>query len=105
MAKFNSYIAASVGKAGANVLAAPDGAASVLIGCNVANLTAGTITASVVIKRGADTVNVRRNFRVAAGESAELLTGRIVLRPGDVVRAEAQQDGACDVIASLLENA
>jgi len=90
-------------------IAAPaSGKAHVVIGINVANTHATDTTAiDVVITDSEDPAvdtYIAKNVSIPAGGSLGLLTGKVVLITGDVVKAKFT-GGSADLVLSLLKDA
>lgn len=87
-------------------IAAPaSGKAHVVIGINVANTHATDTTAiDVTVNDGSTDTYIAKNVSIPAGGSLGLLTGKVVLITGDIVKAKFT-GGSADLVLSLLKDA
>lgn len=100
---FINATAANVGTAEAVVYTAPAQVKAILIGCNLANKTGGTLPVSLLLRKQAGDTYIVRNKRVGNGDNEEVMRGnKMVLAAGDQLVAVSEADNAFDVIASIL---
>lgn len=79
---------------------------SVLIGCNIANITAGSLPISVILKKSEVQTYIVKNTKIESGGVYEVLQGsKLVLTNGDQIIAVSNTDEAFDIILSLLTGA
>jgi hypothetical protein len=77
---------------------------SILIGCNLANITGSILPCDVVLRQSTGDTYVIKNKRVANGESAEVMRGnKLVLHNGDMLLVKTDVANGFDVILSMLE--
>lgn len=101
--RFQNATATGVGTTETVVFTCPEDEKSILIGCNVANITNNILPISLVLRQGEDDIYIVKNLRVGNGESIELMKGnKLVLQSGDQILAISAADPAFDVIASIL---
>lgn len=76
----------------------------ILIGCNIANKTGSVLPISVYLENtGGDVSYIVKDVRVTNGENFEAIQGgKLVLLPGDQLKAITVEADAFDLIASLL---
>lgn len=104
MSTFKNAPYSDVGIEDAVIYTVPNGAKSILIGCNIANKTSGTLPISVFVRRTSGDYFVVKNKRVGNGENEEIMRGnKFVLAAGDVIVANTVVANGFDVIASVLE--
>jgi hypothetical protein len=100
---FNNAVANNIGTTDTVIYTAPTGIKAILIGCNLANLTEGTLPVSLILRKSAGDTYIVRNKRVRNGESEELMKGnKLIMLPGDSLVAVTVEDNAFDAIASIL---
>jgi hypothetical protein len=77
---------------------------SILIGCNLANLTGGVLPCSLILRKTGGDFHVVKNKRVDNGANEEVMRGnKLTLAQGDRLVAVSVVGDAFDVILSLLE--
>ncbi len=87
-------------------LSASDGSkAVIMIGCMVSNILTTSVDVTVVVKNSSNATHLVKNVTVAAGDSVEVVQGKIVLNYGDDVGVSANSASAVDVVASMLIDA
>ena len=87
-------------------LSASDGSKAVIrIGCMVSNILTSSVDVTVVVKNSSNATHLVKNVTVPAGDSVEVVQGKIVLNYGDDVGVSATSASAVDVVASMLIDA
>ena len=87
-------------------LSASDGSkAVIMIGCMVSNILTSSVDVTVVVKNSSNATHLVKNVTVPAGDSVEVVQGKIVLNYGDDVGVSATSASAVDVVASMLIDA
>lgn len=77
---------------------------SIVIGCNLTNLTSTTVPITLVLRRGANDTYIQREKRVEAGDPFELMKGnKLVLDAGDKLVVKAAVDNSIDAVFSILQ--
>lgn len=100
---FINATVSGVGTAEAVVYTAPAGVKAILIGCNLANRTGGTLPISLILRKSGGDIYIVKNKRVANGENEEVMRGnKMVVASGDQIVAVSNDDNAFDVVASIL---
>jgi hypothetical protein len=117
-----SYVEKSTGNNTATVYTAPIGVTSIVLMAQVANLTTQTQLCSFVHHRqrpilsdaqgnGAQEPNVDsylvKDFAIPAGDSASVLTGKLIIETLDSIRAYSHSDSTStlQLVLSILESA
>lgn len=101
--QFENAIASAVGTTASVVYTCPVDKKSILIGCNVANVTGAILPVSLILRQDSAETYIVKNLRVGNGESVELMKGnKLVLQAGDELLAVSADSAAFDVIASIL---
>lgn len=103
---FKSYTKANVGTATSDIYTTPGATTSVIIGLCLANTTASSVTADVLVdKAGAsDTVYLAKNLSVPDGTLYEFNAGnKIILETGDKLQISSSSSSSIDVMVSILE--
>ena len=76
---------------------------TVLIGCNMSNTINQITPVSLILNDGVNDIYVKKNFRIEAGFSDEIMKGnKIVLKVGDSIKAVAGIASSVDIVLSLL---
>jgi len=117
-----SYVEKSTGNNTATVYTAPIGVTSIVLMAQVANLTTQTQLCSFVHHRqrpilsdaqgnGAQEPNIDsylvKDFAIPAGDSASVLTGKLIIETLDSIRAYSHSDSTStlQLVLSILESA
>jgi len=75
----------------------------VIIGCNLSNTIGQIVPVSVILNNGVTDTYIRKNFRIEAGFSDEIMKGnKIVLQEGDSIKVQSLIDNSIDVVLSIL---
>jgi len=96
---FKNYTSASVGTSPVTTYTVPASTVAVVIGCNVANVTASQITFSVQ----AAGVYLVKDVPLPAGSAISVLDGKIILEAAETVVVTSNTASSADVILSVLE--
>ena len=99
MNAFKNYTSASVGTSPVTTYTVPASTVAVVIGCNVANVTANQITVDVQVAG----VYLAKDVPLPAGAAISVLDGKIILEAADTVVVTASAATAADVVLSVLE--
>ena len=83
------------------------GKAVIMIGLMVTNILTTSITVSVVLASHASNnqTHLCKNVTIPAGDSIEVVQGKIVLESGEDIGVTASAASACDVTMSILKDA
>lgn len=104
---FKSYTKSSVGVSTTDVYTVPASTTSVVIGCNLSNITGDQVTANLIINKfdgAADDVYLIRNIPIPNGSSFEFSAGnKIILETGDKIQISSDTASSVDAIVSVLE--
>lgn len=96
---FKNYTSASVGTSPATVYTVPASTTAVMIGLNLANVSASQITVDVQ----AAGAYVVKGAPIPAGSALSVLDGKIILEATDTVVVTASAASSADVLLSVLE--
>lgn len=96
---FKNFRASSVGKTGESVYRVANTATSVMIGCNLANVSTNTIKVDVLV---AGTYLIK-DVAIPPSAALSALDGKIIVEGGQAVIVKSDTEGSCDVILSILE--
>ena len=87
-----------------DVYTVPGSCTTVVIGCTLANLTAGSITADAqIITASGDDVFIGKNLPIPTGSSLDIVAGKICLETGDVFRIQSDTANSLDTALSIME--
>ena len=103
---FKTFTDTGVGTTDADVYTCPASTETTIIGLNVANILAVSITVSVqLINNDGDNVHIVKDAIVPVGSSLVAVGGdqKIVMNASDILRVTASQGSAADVVVSVLE--
>ncbi len=98
---FNNYTSSAIGTTPVTVHTVGAGSEAVVIGLNLANVTASQITTDVQIAG----VYVIKGAPVPAGGALAVLDGKIIMQAADTCIVTSNTAASCDVILSVLEQA
>jgi|TARA_B110000908_G_C10194384_1_gene422158 hypothetical protein len=98
---FNKYTSLAVGTAPATVHTVATGQEVVVIGLNLANLTASQISVDVQVA-GAYVI---KGAAIPANSALAVLDGKIIMEAADTCVVTSNTAASCDVILSVLEQA
>lgn len=104
-ARFENSSVANVGISYSTVFTSPPGEKSILIGCNISNITGAILPINIILQanNGNSNTFITKNFRINNGENYEIMKGnKLVLQSGDKILANSTSNSSFDVIASLL---
>jgi hypothetical protein len=82
--------------------------ASIVLSCQITNITGTTQTATIQIQKSGTTGNnitLFKNGVIPPNESFNPIGGKVVLERNDALIINTNQTGALDVVLSVLENA
>tara|TARA_Y100001937_G_scaffold118871_1_gene173797 strand:+ start:1089 stop:1397 length:309 start_codon:yes stop_codon:yes gene_type:complete len=96
---FKNYTQASIGTSPATVYTVAGGTTAIVIGLNLANRTANTITASAQI----GSVYIIKDAPIPSGGALSVLEGKIIAEAGDTVVITSDTASSTDAIVSVLE--
>jgi len=96
---FKNYTSASVGTGGTTVYTVPASTTAVVIGCNLANTTASSITVDVQL----GSTYIVKGAPIPAGSALSVLDGKIILETGETIVVTSDTATSTDVILSVLE--
>lgn len=102
---FKNAIIASVGTTTSNVYVTPVNNTSIMLELDVANRTASSITANVLIRdvSAGTTAFIVQMAPIPAGGALQVVAGqKIVLEAGDWVAVQSSAASSLDAVASLL---
>jgi len=96
---FKNYTSASVGTSPVTVYTVPSATTAVVIGCNVANRTASSMTVDVQL----GSTYIVKGAPVPAGSALSVLDGKIIAETTETIVVTSDTASSADVILSVLE--
>lgn len=96
---FNNYTSSAVGTAPVTVHTVATGQEAVVIGLNLANITASQISVDVQLAG----VYLVKGAPIPANSALGVLDGKIILEEADTCVITSNTAASCDVILSVLE--
>ena len=80
---------------------------AIMIGCMISNILTTSITVTAAVAAHASTNHTRlcKDLPIPAGDTVEIVQGKVVLMDGDDIAVTASTSSACDVVLSLLKDA
>jgi len=96
---FKNYTSASVGTSATTVYTVPASTTAVIIGCNVANRTASSITVDVQL----GSTYIIKGAPVPSGSALSVLDGKIIAETTETIVVTSDTASSADVILSVLE--
>ena len=103
---FKTFTNTAVGTSNTDVYTCPSATETTIIGLNIANILAVSITVNVqLINSDGDNVHIVKSAIVPVGSSLVAVGGdqKIVMNASDILRITASQASAADVTLSVLE--
>lgn len=104
---FKNYTQRNVGTSAVAVgsYTVPASTETTVIGLSVANVTAGTVKATVVHNDGSNDTRIVKDAEILAGSSLIVVGGdqKLVLETGDSVKVSSDTATSLDVVMSILE--
>jgi len=102
---FKSNVANNIVTSGNTVYTCPSATQTTLIGLTLSNITAGTVTANVFLRRASVDYSLISNAPILTGSTLVPIGGdqKVVLQAADILKVTASANASVDVIASLLE--
>lgn len=85
------------------IYTAPTGYTSVFLLIQVTNVDISTQTLSFYHRRESTNTELLLNYPVVAGDSLDLLPGKLVLQTGDKIAISGSANGVLKLVASVLE--
>ena len=96
-------VTAVVGTASTVVYTAPVGYTGVILLAQVANIGATTEDVTLLHRRSATDTEMLKNYPIAANDTANLLSGKLVLESGDKLVLSGSNGTNLKFISSILE--
>jgi hypothetical protein len=90
--------------AGANVYTAPSGFSAIILMAQVSNVTGTAASTSMSLIAGAQTTSLVTDFLIPGNDAAGLLTGKLVLEAGQIIRVSASDNSSLQMVISILES-
>tara|TARA_Y100001970_G_scaffold66402_1_gene84797 strand:- start:1201 stop:1560 length:360 start_codon:yes stop_codon:yes gene_type:complete len=81
------------------------GKAQIMVGCMVANIKTTSVEATVSIRNAATVTRLVKSVTIPAGDSVEVVQGKVVMEAGDEIEVSANSASALDCVVSVLKNA
>ena len=81
------------------------GKAQIMVGCMVANIKTTSVEATVSIRNAATVTRLVKSVTIPAGDSVEVVQGKVVMEAGDEIEVSANSATALDCVVSVLKNA
>ena len=86
------------------VYTTPAGYSSIVLMAQVSNLTGGTIATSLFVQKASVDYSLVTDFEIPSNDAAGLLSGKLVLEPGNQVFASASANSSALLTMSILES-
>lgn len=96
-------ITAIVDNTPTEVYTAPVGYSSVVLLAQVANVGATSEDVTFVHRRSLNDTRILKQYPISSGDTANLLSGKLVLKSGDKLVLSGSNDISLEFIASILE--
>ena len=102
---FNNQLTTNVGTTPVTVYSTSSVTKATVIGINISNNTASTVTASITLSSGATTVYIVKDARIPAGTSLAAIGGdqKLVINENSTMSVVTNTAASSDVIVSVLE--
>ena len=86
------------------VYAAPTGYTGVVLLAQIANIGSTTETITLVLRRPASDTELLKDFPISGNDTANLLTGKLVLESGDKLVLSGSDASNLKFVTSILES-
>lgn len=96
---FKNYTSTDVGTSPATVYTVPASTTSVMLGCNLANVTTSQIKVSAELAG----VSIIKDAPIPAGSALSILDGKIIAETGETITVTSDTATSVDVILSVME--
>lgn len=102
---FNNTLTANVGTTPVAVYSTDSDTKATVIGVNISNNTASTITVDIILANATTEVLIVKNARVPTGTSLAAIGGdqKLVINENSVMSVQTDTDASSDVVVSVLE--
>ena len=90
--------------AGAKVYTAPTGFSAIILQAQVSNVTGTAASVSLTLIAEDQTTSLVTDFLIPGNDAAGLLTGKLVLESGQVLRVSASNNSSLQMVISILES-
>ena len=104
---FKMVTAENVGTSPVTVYTAPSSKTTIVLGCDISNITSGTVLMDVEVydASATRTVMLVKDAPIPTGASIKVIDGqKLVLETGDYVRLTSDTSTSADVVLSVLED-
>ena len=96
---FKNYTSEDVGTTETTVYTVPASTTSVLLGCNLANVTASSINVTVSL----GTTVIVKDAPIPANSALGILDGKIIAEAADTIKVTSDTAASVDVVLSVME--
>jgi Na+-transporting NADH:ubiquinone oxidoreductase subunit NqrB len=86
------------------VYTAPTGYTGVVLLCQVANIGSTTESVDLIHRRSSTDTELLKNFPISGNDTANLLSGKLVLESGDKLVLSGSDGSNLKFVASILES-
>tara|TARA_Y100000310_G_scaffold341575_1_gene441159 strand:+ start:348 stop:677 length:330 start_codon:yes stop_codon:yes gene_type:complete len=104
---FKMVTSENIGTSPATIYTAPASKTTIVLGCDISNLTAGTILMDVEVydASATRTVMLVKDAPIPTGASIKVIDGqKLVLETGDYIRLTSDTSTSADAVCSILED-
>lgn len=98
-------ITATITTVPTTIYTAPAGVSGIVLGTQVANISAGDAIVTAWHVRGVVATELIKEFEIPRGDAMGILSGKLVLQAGDGLRVQAAVDNTLKITLSILESA
>ena len=102
---FNNQLTADVGTTPTVVYTTNSVTKATVIGINISNNTTGTVTAGIILEKGATQINIVKGARIPAGTALAAMGGdqKLVITESSTLYVQTDTATSSDVAVSVLE--
>ena len=102
---FNNQLTSDVGTTPVEVYSTNSVTKATVIGINISNNTASTITVDIILNDGVTSVNIVKSARIPAGTALAAIGGdqKLVINESSSLSVQTDTAASSDVIVSVLE--
>jgi hypothetical protein len=96
-------VTANLTTSGSTVYTTPSGYSGIVLMAQLSNITGNTVDASMFVNKSGNLTSLVSDFSIPANDAAGVLSGKLVLEPGQAVFASAAANASIQLTMSILE--
>jgi len=97
-------VTANLTTSGNTIYTTPTGYSGIVLMAQLSNITGTTVDASMFVDKSGNLTSLVTDFSIPANDAAGVLSGKLVLEPGQAVFAQASANASIQLTLSILES-